>query len=224
MERGVRAARALGCWECHQQAERASGEAAAPSLFEGSRVPAAIVRRIREADSHQSLSVGERDTRDLAAWIAVVQLEGDRAGNPCAARSPVGAAERLARRNCFGCHGDLGQGGARNPGSLKGYVPGFFGRDYDLLTEGGDPEVVREWIRDGVPGFFHRGVSPLRLGAWFTARQQVKMPGYSRTLGGEEIDALVAYLALLRGLGPLDAEGLVRYRALRSLTGPGPAK
>jgi mono/diheme cytochrome c family protein len=127
----------------------------------------------------------------------------------------------LAAR-ALGCHGDLGQGGARNPGSLKGYVPGFFGRDYDLLTRDGDPEVLREWIRDGEPGFFHRGVSPLRLGPWFTARQQVKMPGYARTLRREEVEMLVAYLGLLRGLGPLDAEGVARYRALRSLPALGP--
>lgn len=216
MERGVAAARALGCWECH---EGASPDA--PSFFDGSRDPGTLLRTIREAPPHRALAVGEDDARDLAAWIAVMQLEGERAGNSRAAATPVGAAERLARRNCFGCHGDLGQGGARNPDSLKGYIPGFFGRDYDALTKGGDPEVVREWIRDGTPGFFHRGFSPLRLGAWFTARQQVQMPPYERALRWEEIDVLVAYVGLLRSLGPLDAAGVARYRELQSLTEPG---
>jgi len=218
MERGVAAARALGCWECHRGAGDAAG---VPSLFGGSRDPATMLRTIREAPPHQAIPVTEGEARDLAAWIAVVQLEGERAGDPRAAGTPVGAAERLARRNCFGCHGDLGQGGARNPGSLKGYVPGFFGRDYDALTKDGDPEVVREWIRDGTPGFFHQGVSPLRLGAWFAARQQVQMPPYERTLRWEEIDMLVTYLGLLRSLGPLDAAGVARYRALQSLTESG---
>ena len=166
MERGVAAARALGCWECHRGAGDAAG---VPSLFEGSRDPTTMLRTIHEAPPHQAIPVTKGEARDLAAWIAVVQLEGERAGNP---------------------------------GSLKDYVPGFFGRDYDALTKDGDPEVVREWIRDGTPGFFHQGVSPLRLGAWFAARQQVQMPPYERTLRREEIDMLVTYLGLLRSRGP----------------------
>ncbi|HKJ25282.1 MAG TPA: c-type cytochrome [Myxococcota bacterium] len=219
-ERGAGAARALGCWSCHQAAERTAGPAA-PSIFAGSRDPAAIRAAILDAAAHAATwrdgPPSPRELADLAAWIAVVQLEADRAGHPAAARTPVGAAERLARRNCFGCHGDLGQGGTANPGSLKGYVPGFFGRDFDALTRGGDPAVVREWIRDGAPEAFHSGLSLLRLGAWLTARQQVQMPAYARTLRPEEVEALVAYLALLRSLGPLEAEDVARYRTLRRL-------
>jgi len=220
MERGVRAARALGCWSCHQQAERAA-EPAAPSIFAGSRDPAALRAAILDAPAHAGTwrdgPPGPRELADLAAWIAVVQLEADRAGDPAAAATPLGAAERLARRNCFGCHGDLGQGGTANPGSLKGYVPGFFGRDFDALTRGGDPAVVRQWIRDGAPEAFHSGLSLLRLGGWLTARQQVRMPAYAQSLRPEEVEALVAYLALLRALGPLEAEGVAHYRTLREL-------
>ena len=129
--------------------------------------------------------------------------------------------ELLASRQCFGCHGELGQGGVANPGSLKGYVPGFFGRDYDVLTRGGDPEVVRQWIRDGVPHFFRGGIGRLRPALWFTERQQVKMPAYAQSLRHGQVEALVAYLTVLRGFGPLDAEAIAAYRARMAEGRPG---
>jgi len=211
-ERGERAARDLDCWSCHREA------ATAPSLFGGSRAPEAIRRALRDRSVHPAIS--PRQETDLAAWVAVVQLEADRAGDPGAAAGPLRSAERLARRDCFGCHGELGQGGVSNPGSLKGYVPGFFGRDHDRLTRGGDPAVVREWIRDGVPGFFRTGLPGCRPALWYTERQQVRMPAYATTLSPREIEALVRYVALLRSLGPLDAEGVARYRTLRRLPAP----
>jgi len=217
MERGLRAARALDCWGCHQAAERSSGPRTAPSIFAASRDPQRLVARIRDRRIHPAVAVAEPVAWDLAAWIAVTQLEADRARAPGAARHEVARAERLARRNCFGCHGELGQGGARNPGSWKGYVPGLFGRDFDLLTHQGDPAVVRQCIRDGTPRSFHEGLSPLRLGAWFTARQQVRMPAYAGSLRADEIETLVRYVILLRRLGPLDAPAVVRYRALETL-------
>jgi mono/diheme cytochrome c family protein len=205
-ERGVAIAHELGCWSCHAEAGRPAG-----SLFAGSRHPEEIARRIRTVEVHPDVRAGA-ELDDLVAWIAIVQYESDRA----AARGPVRGelleAERLARRRCFSCHGDLGQGGVRNPRSLKGYVPGFFGRDHDRLSWGDDPGVVREWIVDGVPGFFRWGVGPLRPALWFTERAQVKMPAYGRELSERQTDALVRYLSVLRELGPLDAAGVLEYR------------
>jgi mono/diheme cytochrome c family protein len=214
MERGLRAARALGCWDCHRDAARGGrlADAGAPSLLAGRPDPDALVRSLRAAPHDPALDA--RQVADLAAWLAVARLEAERADGRAAAAHAVGAAERLARRNCFGCHGELGQGGVANPGSLKGYVPGFFGRDYDLLTHDGDPAVVRQWIVDGEPAFFRSGLHP---GPWLTARQQVRMPAYRGLLRPGEVDALVRYLTLLRALGPLDAEGVARYRARRAL-------
>src|SRR5438552_1410770 len=43
-------------------------------------------------------------------------------------------AEVATALNCFSCHGPLGAGGVGDPGSLKGYVPAFWGADFDDLV------------------------------------------------------------------------------------------
>src|SRR5512145_1757860 len=48
---------------------------------------------------------------------------------------------------CFHCHGDMGVGGMPNPGSLKGYIPGFGGEDFDELVR--DDDELRSWITEG---------------------------------------------------------------------------
>ncbi len=216
--RGAELARELDCGACHRAALR-GGDPGAPSLFAGSRDPDTLTRRLREVDAHPR-DLSPARVAALAAWIALVQYENDRAATPFATEGLAGV-EALARRHCFSCHGELGQGGVANPGSLKGYVPGFFGHDYDLLTLGDHPDVVREWIRDGVPRFFHLGVGPLRPALWFTRRQQVKMPGYADRLTPRQQEDLAGYLSLLRRLGPMDAAGVARYRARAGLPVPG---
>jgi mono/diheme cytochrome c family protein len=211
MQRGAALAQELDCWSCHAAALRDPDAAAAPSLFGGSRRPPEIARRIREAEGH-TRAISDTEVASLVAWIAVMQYEADRATARAPIRGGLPEVERLARRQCFSCHGDLGQGGVSNPGSLKGYVPGFFGRDYDALTWGDDPDVVREWIRDGLPGFFHWGVGSFRPGLWYSERQQVKMPAFGQTLSPGQWEALAGYMSLLRELGPLDAAGVIEYR------------
>ena len=92
---------------------------------------------------------------------------------------------------CFACHGDLGIGGLPNPGSLKGYIPGFGGEDYTELVR--NPDELRGWIADG-------GIPRLRndpLASYFIERQIIQMPAYKDRLKPEEIDALVAYVQWL---------------------------
>lgn len=217
--RGAALARAHGCWGCHQQAERGEGaRAGAPSLFDPEVPVRAISERIRRIPAHAfTLSASERG--DLAAWIGLVRYEReqDAARRP---RSELAAAEALARRHCFGCHGELGQGGVTNPGSLKGYVPGFFGRDFDVLTGGGDPALVRAWIGEGEPAHFREGLLGLHPGPWLRARAQVRMPAYDERLRRREVQALVHYLGVLRALGPLDVAGLEAYRSALSRRAP----
>jgi mono/diheme cytochrome c family protein len=43
-------------------------------------------------------------------------------------------AELATELGCAHCHGPLGAGGVANPGSFKGYVPGFWGEDFDELV------------------------------------------------------------------------------------------
>jgi len=89
---------------------------------------------------------------------------------------------------CFDCHGDLGIGGMPNPGSLKGYIPGFGGPDFDELVRSDDE--LRAWIAEG-------GIPRLRedrLASFFIERQRVQMPAFKDLLQQGDVDALVAYV------------------------------
>ncbi|HZR82134.1 MAG TPA: c-type cytochrome [Candidatus Binatia bacterium] len=97
---------------------------------------------------------------------------------------------------CFGCHGALGMGGRANPGSLKGYVPGFSGADFRELVR--DDGELREWIRKGKLA----RVESHWIGGWFSRRQQIQMPAYERFLDDRKIDDLVALLRWIQAGGP----------------------
>jgi mono/diheme cytochrome c family protein len=105
------------------------------------------------------------------------------------------AAERggeLALTNgCFNCHGDMGIGGMPNPGSLKGYIPGFGGEDFHELVR--DDDELRAWIAEG-------GIPRLRddpLASYFIERQRIQMPAFKGHLQPADIDALVVYIRWL---------------------------
>jgi mono/diheme cytochrome c family protein len=113
---------------------------------------------------------------------------------------PPGEAERAGaevalRMGCFGCHGALGMGGVGNPGSLKGYVPGFLGEDYRELVR--DEGELREWIAKGRLARVDRHW----IGGWFAERQLLQMPAYETRLSAEEMDALVAFVTWLAAGG-----------------------
>ncbi|MEW6267916.1 MAG: c-type cytochrome [Thermodesulfobacteriota bacterium] len=97
-------------------------------------------------------------------------------------------AEVAARMGCFGCHGALGMGGVDNPGSLKGYVPGFHGDDFHELVR--DDDELREWILTGKLA----RIEEHWIGGWFSRRQLIQMPAYEKFLTREEVDALVAFV------------------------------
>jgi mono/diheme cytochrome c family protein len=102
-------------------------------------------------------------------------------------------AELVAANGCFTCHGELGSGGVPNPGSLKGYIPGFSGPDFEELVQNDDE--LRSWIADG-------GIPRLRndqVASFFLERQRIQMPAYREHLKPEEIDALVAYVRWTAG-------------------------
>lgn len=100
----------------------------------------------------------------------------------------------LAERfGCFACHGPSGVGGVPNPGSYKGYIPGFVGEDYAELVR--SSAELREWILEGrVARLWKNPLARLYL-----KRQKTQMPAYRGKLSEDEIEKLAAYIRWLRG-------------------------
>ncbi len=89
---------------------------------------------------------------------------------------------------CAACHGPLGAGGVPNPGSFKGYVPAFWGADFDDLVR--DDDELRTWIAKGqIPR-----IAEHPIGGRFFRRQAIKMPAYERFVSAEDMDALIAWV------------------------------
>ncbi len=101
-------------------------------------------------------------------------------------------AELAADLGCVACHGPLGAGGLRNPRAFKGYIPAFWGGDFDDLVR--DDGELRTWIAKGeIPR-----IAEHPIGGWFFRRQRVRMPAYDRFLADADIDALVAWVRWIR--------------------------
>jgi mono/diheme cytochrome c family protein len=130
--------------------------------------------------------LGPAELDDLAAYYASVN---DVLDLPEAAWAGRELAERLG---CFNCHGREGAGPLPNPGSLKGFVPGWLGPDYDELVQ--NEAELREWILEG--GLRRLAENP--AARQFLTRQKVQMPPYKTLLSPEQLDALVAYFQALR--------------------------
>lgn len=103
--------------------------------------------------------------------------------------------ELVLNNGCFACHGPLGAGGIKNPGSFKGYIPSFIGKDFDELVK--NKEELLEWLKEGKIQRFERNP----LARFFTRRQPIKMPAYKNVLKKNEIEKIIAYLNWLREEG-----------------------
>ena len=157
----------------------------------------------------------EGTCRDLLAYFEVVRLKrtfSKRANSRNPNRLLQG--ERLARKySCFQCHGELGQGGFRNAGSLKGYIPGYFGDDFALLTRGGSTDSVRTWISQGIdPALFANPIEGI-IAEFFIEHQAVSMPKYG-TLPDSKIRILTDYVIALNKFGQMDAKSIRAYSRL----------
>jgi len=99
-----------------------------------------------------------------------------------AARKGHAVAERLG---CFRCHGPGGRGAGSNPGSLKGYIPPWDGRDFAELVV--DKRELREWILGGRPQRLQMNA----VARFFLDRQAIRMPAFRGQITEEELLALV---------------------------------
>ncbi|GAB4251649.1 MAG: hypothetical protein Kow00109_27330 [Acidobacteriota bacterium] len=234
--RGMLVARDAGCGGCHGELGGTTVRVPDPALQ--TRIPDLLHERMapeeiaewirdgisrREAEEHagrpprprilQMPAYGERlseeEIADVVAYVALLQYAA------AARRHGAGdAGEELARHwGCYACHGELGQGGAGNPGSLKGYIPGFFGNDFRALTRNGDRDDLRQWIRHGRSEFiWNQGFAGFYPFRFFDARQVIRMPAYEDRLTDAEVEALVDHLLDLMNRGPLTAEDLMIFR------------
>ena len=123
----------------------------------------------------------------LVAYFAAISRLG-RLDDPAAERGRA----LVGKFRCEACHGVGGSGGIPNPGSFKGYVPGWLGSDFAELAQ--DDQELRGWIRDG--GIERLTRSP--LAAYFLTRQRLQMPAYRQALSDEETGAIVTYILSLR--------------------------
>ena len=98
----------------------------------------------------------------------------------------------VRQHRCEACHGVAGSGGVLNPGSLKGYVPGWLGDDYRELVR--DDRELRQWILEGGIDRFAQA----RLARFFLIRQRLQMPAYKGALAPGDADAIGAYIGWLR--------------------------
>jgi mono/diheme cytochrome c family protein len=92
------------------------------------------------------------------------------------------------RFGCFNCHGPMGAGTSKNIGSLKGYIPGWWGADFRDLVR--TDEELRDWILDGE-------IERLRnhpIARYFTTSQRVFMPAYRGFVTDEQLHALMRYV------------------------------
>ncbi len=154
--------------------------------------------------------ISDSNLRALLVFLQVNQLMNMRSAS---------AGQNLARKyGCFDCHGPLGLGGVVNPRSLRGYIPGWFGANFDELTNGGNREIVAEWISDGTSS----SITGKSLGRGMVARhfgesQAIKMPAFNRRIPREDLNLLVDYVLSLRSLGDMNLPEAQQYRTLYAL-------
>jgi hypothetical protein len=130
--------------------------------------------------------VGSRDLDDLVATFEV--LSGMK--SPAEGAPEHRGYQAAESQRCFSCHGPGGSGGLPNPGSFAGFVPGWYGADFQDLVR--SREEFETWIRTGiVPRLANNPVASM-----FIRRQRLKMPRY-RTLSAAETEDLWSYISWL---------------------------
>ena len=220
IRRGLERARRLGCFSCHGELGRSGiPDPGAPDRDVPNWDSLARVRYVKTAqDVRDYILRGSvpststpalempayadmldgTDLEDLVA--AFMALSGMTAPPP---NSPAARGEALAREwRCLECHGAAGSGGLPNPGSLAGFVPGWYGADFKDLVR--DREEFEEWIRLGTPSRFEHST----VAGYFIRRQRLFMPSYE-AIEPSGIDDLWAYAQWLErtGGGSADVTG-----------------
>ncbi len=214
IRRGIARVQELGCFSCHGELGRSgipipgsdegvpqwSGSVWMMYVKNDEDIRRYIVegspRKAHHDHNHDTVAVSmpaygnvinERDLADLVATFKVLagMVAPDRG-------TPARAGYNLARQwKCFSCHGPAGSGGLSNPGSLTGFIPGWYGADFRDLVR--DRDEFDTWIREGaIPR-----LSGHPIASFFLDRQMLPMPAY-RELTQDELDNLWAYAQWLK--------------------------
>ncbi len=130
------------------------------------------------------------DGAEADALVAYVLTESS-FGVPTPAAAADGRDAGL-RFGCFGCHGPEGRGGISNPGSLKGYVPGWDGDDFEDLVRSDDE--FRQWVRNGISDRLKANPIARRI----LETQAIRMPAFGDRMSASDLDALLAYARWVR--------------------------
>ena len=134
--------------------------------------------------------MNERDMDDVVAYVMAAS------GMPGPEDSiAAGGLLRAEDLGCVGCHGPGGRLARPNPGSWKGCIPSWAGRDFPEVVR--DSTEFRQWIEKGVSRRFDSNP----LAAFFLRRAIVKMPAYEKHLESGDVPALWAYVTWLRTEG-----------------------
>lgn len=218
-ERGHLLAKDLGCFTCHGPdggggtKNPGSEEQAVPAFTEQTQMmyvkntddlreyilDGAPRRKREDADYQAEVEAAALRMPAYRDFVTGAQVE-DLVAYLRAASDQVLPDDTLAVRgadvarelDCFSCHGPLGGGGVKNPGSFKGYIPSFWGADFDELVH--DDEELRLWITKGeIPRIANHPI-----GSRFMKRQRVKMPAYERFVPDADVRALMAYVRWIR--------------------------
>jgi len=200
VRRGVALSGELGCFTCHGEL----GGGGIPDPGHPAGVPAwssgewmmhvenddDIRRFILEGDeSDGSIAMppykdvlSDADLNDL---VAAFKVASGMTGPPRS--TPARAGLDIARNwNCFACHGAAGSGGLPNPRSFTGFIPGWYGADFNDLVR--DRAEFDDWILQGtIPRLANS-----RLASFFIERQRVAMPAYPE-LTRQQLDDLWSY-------------------------------
>lgn len=216
---------AYGCSSCHGDAGadpiRRSSLKTAPNLFEHWLEAQDILESIQfgsydnDFESASKHNAGRLKMPPYALYLnqgeitaLVVYLQSHQILNDPKIKKSK-AIQIAINAGCFGCHGPLGLGGAVNPKSVKNAIPGWFGDDFDALTENGNLKYIQEWIKYGRS----RAITDksLRLGniaSWFLSRQAIKMPAYKERLDEQDIKVLSNMVLSFRKSGDLDIKAI----------------
>jgi mono/diheme cytochrome c family protein len=149
------------------------------------------VERMRQAALQMPAYRDSLSAQDLEDLVIYLKASSALATPPDG--DPAAKGMDLAYRNgCIACHNVMGAGGLKNPGSFKGYIPGWWGSDYDELVQ--SEAELREWIEEGRI----KRLTEHPVARYFVAGQRVQMPAYKKFLKPDEIEAIMRFVQWVR--------------------------